>query len=98
MKIRVKLPDNLATDYYSNGVVNEQHYRRQEFIDDILMWGMETEIDIAFYSYYWPADKIGKLRNREMYAVFTVEEDYSYMFSLKWGALMHKGNKNKELT
>jgi hypothetical protein len=78
MKIRVKLPEHIVRDEYAC----------TEFVDNILLWGMETEMDIAFYGYYSP--HLSDWRSKERYAVFTVEADYSYMFSLKWGATLHK--------
>ncbi len=77
MKIRVKIPEEL--------VRNKD--RVMFFVDEILLWGMETEMDIAFYSLAPQHLLWGK---KEQYAVFNVEADYSYMFSLKWGATLHK--------
>ena len=84
MKIRVKIPEEIV------------RYKEQVtfFIDEILLWGMETEMDIAFYSLAPQCLQWGK---KEQYAVFNVEADYSYMFSLKYGATLHKPKeKNRE--
>lgn len=90
MKIRVKIPEEYCIEL--NGV-NSLHYeeKRQQFVDDIIMWGMEIEMDIAFYAYYRPKD--WHWGDRNLWAVFTVEPDYLYMFSLKWGAVLHKKSK-----
>lgn len=82
MKIRVKIPEEL--------VRNKE--RVMFFVDEILLWGMETEMDIAFYSL---APQYLAWNSREQYAVFNVEADYSYMFSLKWGATLHKPKEKK---
>jgi len=90
MKIRVKIPSALWGDPFSL-IVNE---KRQEFIDDILLWGMEVEMDVAFYGYYNKLKEGSKWeREQDIWAVFTVEPDSAFMFCLKWGALQHKGKK-----
>lgn len=83
MKIRVKIPD----EYLRNEEL------KKEFVDDVLLWGMETGIDIEFYTWWYPADRTWN--DRRTWAVFSVEEDYSFMFSLKWGALLHKPKEKK---
>ena len=86
MKIRVKIPAELIN-------LRDPSFL-QDWIDDILIWGMETEMDIAFYSYYYdPTDKYQTSKNR--WAIFTVDNDYSYMFSLKYGATLHKSQREK---
>jgi hypothetical protein len=84
MKIRVKIPEEIVR--YNDKV--------DFFIDEILLWGMETEMDIVFYS---KAPQQLPWNSREQFAVFSVEDDYSYMFSLKFGATLHKPKeKNRE--
>jgi hypothetical protein len=82
MKIRVKMPDNIYQDSEA----------QRKFIDDVLLWGMETEMDIELYTCYNEFDDSSKTwgRPKASWAVFTVEAEYSYMFSLKWGATLHK--------
>lgn len=81
MKIRVKIPEEYMRSSDS----------QQRFIDDVLIWGMETEMDIELYTVYRDS---GSTWNKPiLWAIFTVEADYSYMFSLKWGAVLHKKKK-----
>jgi len=78
MKIRVKIPEEFVGN---KDKVNT-------FVDDVLLWGLETEMDIIFYNWYHPKDRTRN--DKRLWAVFSVEADYSYMFSLKWGATLHK--------
>lgn len=87
MKIRIRLPDQ---SMHSAAMVNNQP---DSAVDDILLWGMETGMDIAFYRYYTEPGQ--SWNDRRRWAVFTVESDYTFMFSLKYGALLHKGAKNE---
>jgi hypothetical protein len=92
MKIRVKIP----TEICQPGLPAEHSLLISEWIDEILLWGMETGMDIAFYSIYRePVEQNQNRLFRKQWAVFTVESDYSFMFSLKWGALMHKSQNKK---
>lgn len=80
MKVRIAVPESVIRARDSSV--------RQDFADDILMWAMETEIDAALYAfvtegYAWANDK-------KMWAVFTIDPDWVFMFSLKWGATLHK--------
>jgi len=90
MKIRVRLPD--ASPHSTGMVQNEPDFD----VDEILLWGMETGMDIAFYRYYREPGQHWSDRRR--WAVFTVESDYTFMFSLKYGALLHRGAKNASNT
>jgi len=92
MKIRVKIPSGLCGWGRTSVIINE---KRQEFVDDVLLWGMEVEMDVAFYSYYIPMALAVYGKPREEWAVFTVEPDSAFMFCLKWGALIHKGKKKQ---
>ena len=89
MKIRVLIPD-----YIWRGAFAKE--RVQDFIDEILMWGMETELDVAHYATIadreFPecANWYAQGRTLRKWAVFTIEADDAFMFTLKWGALMHK--------
>lgn len=87
MKIRIQIPEEIARGFSRQSRVNE-------YIDDILMWGMETELDIALYTKY-TVQKDGHWSNTNVFAVFTVEPVGAMMFTLRWGALQHK-NKIKE--
>ena len=89
MKVRVLIPELVWRGAFAAE-------RVQDFIDEILLWGMETELDVAHYAtiadrefpdepYYWAQGRV--LRK---WAVFTIEADNAFMFTLKWGALMHK--------
>jgi hypothetical protein len=87
MKVRIEMPVYLTRD--------EHKYARQEFVDEILMWAMETELDADFYAFTYEREydyRWGKVK--KAWAVFTVETDSTFMFTLKWGALMHK-DQNK---
>jgi len=84
MKIRVRIPDNIALQYFHKGDV-------ARYIDDILLWGMETGMDIEHYTTYPEYEGHRIVRQ---WAVFTVEADFAFMFSLKWGALNHKRKKD----
>lgn len=81
MKVRIKIPGDL----------NGTDEKRQIFVDDVLLWGMETGMDIDFYAYF--TEPNSTWNNRKVWAVFTIENDYSFMFSLRWGALLHKKQK-----
>jgi hypothetical protein len=94
MKIRLKVPDHIRTD---NKLINE-------FIDDVLLWGLETEMDVEYYTRYYEyegitnTDKITYSIGRRIihtWVVFNVESDKSFMFSLKYGALLHKQQKEE---
>jgi hypothetical protein len=83
MKVRIEMPVYLARD--------EHKYARQEFVDDILLWAMETELDADFYTFIYERERDyrwGKVI--KAWAVITVATDDTFMFTLKWGALMHK--------
>jgi len=86
MKIRVKIPEQLVG---KTDAVN--HY-----VDDILLWGMEMGMDVEYYSLYTPPGTVS-WRDRDLWAVFTVEADSSFMFILKWSATMHKDKKKNEI-
>lgn len=91
MKIRVKIPEELV------GPLSTHQYLMQRYVDDILLWGMETEMDIEFYKFYCEP-KDNHWNSKQRWAVFNVEADYSYMFSLKYGATLHKPKeKNREV-
>jgi hypothetical protein len=95
MKIRVKVPEEIC----QQGLPAAESLLISEWVDEVLLWGMETGMDIAFYSFYYEHENekmVYGLRYRtKPWAVFTVEKDYTFMFSLKWGALMHK-SQNKQ--
>lgn len=89
MKVRVLIPEPVWRGAFPTE-------RVQDFIDEVLMWGMETGLDVAHYAtiadrefpdvpYRWQQGRV--LRK---WAVFTIEADNAFMFTLKWGALMHK--------
>lgn len=84
MKIRIEIPYEFS----------RKKEVAEKYIDDILLWGMETEMDIAFYGWH---QQPGARWITWQYAVFTVEADYSYMFSLRWGAVLHKPRVKKQL-
>ena len=85
MKIRIPLPDNCKFNLALADL----------FVDEVLFWGMETGIDVSFYTFTNSASEnsriVGLLRRS---AVFSIEEKYSFMFMLKWGAVMHKSKKH----
>lgn len=85
MKIRIRLPSSI-----SRYTALRTSTKVQEFVDDIMMWAMEVEIDIAVYGFCE--------QKEERFVVFTIEEKDAFIFALKWGALMHKGLKNAALS
>ena len=92
MKIRIKMPDECVRGY---GYVVASIV--DKFVDDILFWGMETEMDIELYStVIVNRDDEGNYQAPVGYAIFSVEERSAMMFSLKWGALRHKKSKKPE--
>ena len=91
MKIRIPLPDECI-----NGPGNK--HALATFIDDILLWGMELEIDVSLYStHVTNAYATGKYVRATGYAVFTVEEQSTMIFALRWGAVLHKKSKKLEI-
>ena len=81
MKVRIEIPHQYQRDQYT----------RQEFIDEVMMWGLETEIDIDYYTIkteYENNRTWGRVKH--MWAVFIVEADMTFLFTLRWGALLHK--------
>lgn len=90
MKVRIEMPLHIAKA--------TEKYVRQEFVDEILMWAMETELDADFYAFAYEReyDRVWG-RIKRAWAVFTVATDDTFMFTLKWGALLHK-NQSKEAT
>ena len=80
MKIRIQFPDEVTRD----------KDRAIHYVDDILLWGMEVEMDVEFYGFWREPDAGWYNRNYWKYGVFIVEKDSAFMFSLKWGALIHK--------
>ena len=83
MKVRIEMPLEIARA--------AEDYVRKEFVDEILLWAMETEMDADFYAFTYERDmNVYWGRIKRAWAVFTVEADSTFMFTLKWGALMHK--------
>lgn len=81
MKVRIEIPH----EYTGNKET------RQQFIDDVLMWGLETETDITHYTTIAEREGGGSWgRVKHWWAVFTVEAEMTFFLTLKWGALMHK--------
>jgi hypothetical protein len=81
MKVRIEVPQNVRHDAYLT----------REWVDGVEEWGRETGMDAAYYSYYYDdvdLQFLGKPRGK--HAVFTVEPDYVWMFSMKWNAVPHK--------
>lgn len=87
MKIRIQIPSDISKGYKNSAKVNQ-------YIDDILLWGMETEIDVALYKTYMVSNS-DRWVDGDLFAVFTVEPVGAMMFTLRWGALQHK-NKQKD--
>ena len=93
MKIRVKIPD-----YIAQPGTRWEDLPCREFVDDVILWGMESGMDVEFYSYHVTMeDRWSGVSPSPQWAVFTVD---AFMFSLKWGATMHKnlGEKNGKTT
>lgn len=86
MKIRIQIPAELQR--------NQE--RVSEYVDDILLWGMEVGMDIEHYSMFQNPHSFAANRDNRLWAVFTVEEKDSVMFILRWGATMHKHKPKKE--
>ena len=87
MKVRIEIPHEHAHDKDT----------RTMFIDDVLLWCMETEMDASFYTTIAEREDGKWGRVKSWWAVFTVETEATFYFTLKWGALMHK-NQSKEAT
>ena len=85
MKIRIQFPEEVSG--------NEEKAKR--YVDDILLWGMEVDMDIEFYGFYREVsgEPVYSWRNRWRSGIFIVEKDSAFMFSLKWGAMQHKKNR-----
>lgn len=83
MKIRVNIPPPISQSKDAS----------TKFTDDILLWGMETGLDVALYT-ITPNFNHFIPRGDSRIAVFTVEGDMSFMFSLKWGAMLYKSQDN----
>ena len=83
MKVRIEMPLHIANA--------RDDYVRQDFVDEILTWAMEVEMDADFYTFTYEREynyRWGKIKRA--WAVFSVATDDSFMFTLKWGALLHK--------
>ena len=83
MKVRIDMPLAIAHA--------KDDYIRRDFVDEILMWAMEVEMDADFYAFVYEREGNycwGKIK--QAWAVFTVSADDTFMFTLKWGALLHK--------
>lgn len=88
MKIRIQLPEHLA------GYTALHKHRQQQYIDDILLWGMEIEMEVEHYTTIHPKQGYWKKpRTEPTWLVFIVEPEHQLMFALKWGATQHKGKK-----
>ena len=86
MKVRIDMPLEIARA--------SEKCIRQEFVDEILLWAMETELDADFYAFAYEREydyRWGRIK--KAWAVFTVATDDTFMFTLKWGALLHKDQK-----
>lgn len=93
MKIRIQLPEHLA------GVSVPHKLRQQEYIDEILLWGMEIEMEVEHYTTIHPQGYWRPGQDRgPTWLVFIVEPQHQLMFTLKWGALQHKGKKKRHET
>jgi len=90
MKIRVQIPADIRRD----------DLLTKEYIDDVLYWGLETDIHVSHYTTYY-GERVARqggpqvwnfnnLNGRERYAVFTVQPEDVFMFSLRWNATQHK--------
>jgi hypothetical protein len=94
VKIRIQLPDHLV------GYTQILKDKQQHYIDEILLWGMEIEMEIELYTIQHPPTPAWALRKRAVkeptWLVFIVEPQHHLMFALKWGALQHKGKKKHE--
>jgi hypothetical protein len=83
MKVRIEMPLHIAK-------ANDD-YVRKDFVDEILRWAMETEMDADFYAFAYERERGYRWgRINRAWAVFTVTTDDTFMFTLKWGALLHK--------
>lgn len=83
MKVRIEMPLHIANA--------RDNYVRQDFVDEILMWAMETEMDADFYAFTYEREcDFRYLKIKQAWAVFSVATDDTFMFTLRWGALLHK--------
>lgn len=94
MKIRVRIPN----DPSSGSVLDNE--KRDKFVDDVMMWAMEVDMDVALYGFYNPLTEEMQRgrwgRPSKIWAVFTVEPDNAFLFCLKWGATLHKDKKHRD--
>lgn len=60
MKVRINLPPEVA------GNKDREH----KFIDDVMIWDMETGMDIDFYSIWDAPDSSWRKHNRERLLVY----------------------------
>jgi hypothetical protein len=95
MKIRVRVPEELCFRQNGTGHRTRHNDLVDTWIDEILLWALGSEMDVSFYSIWRPKD--AKWNDKRLWAVFTVETEMSFMFSLRWGALLHKGKKREKL-
>lgn len=91
MKLRVRIPKHLhssANTWHATSI--QPPYL--DWVDEILLWGMEIDADIAYYN-HWnePGENQRNWKPyKDCWAIFIVEEDMAFMFALKWSALQHK--------
>lgn len=85
MKVRITFPEEVS------GNVE----KAKQYVDDILLWGLEVDMNVDFYGFYreFSSEPVYSWRNRWRHGIFIIEPEYAFMFSLKWGALQHKTKK-----
>lgn len=78
MKIRIKVPI---------------HIREERHIEEILLWGIDTEIECEFYT--WHVNRV-HWKITEKWAVWKIDPKDQVMFALMWGGYDHKKKKRGE--
>ena len=84
MKAKVSIPRH----FWGPSLGSTKAEGCQVFIDEVLLWGMELDIQVEHYLTQRVHDNV---RLSDIVATFTIEEKDSFFFVMKWGALMkHK--------
>jgi|AntAceMinimDraft_11_1070367.scaffolds.fasta_scaffold26255_3 hypothetical protein len=61
---------------------------RDAYIDDMLLWAMEFDVDMNFYKWVYIRDEVNRIK--EIWAVWSIDKEDQLMLTLKWGAIKHK--------
>jgi len=80
MKVRITMSGDNITH------LNSREWK-DKYVDDMLMWALETDTSMEFYTWHsvWEKHKL-----KEMHAVWIIEDDDRTILMLKWNAKKHK--------